>query len=163
LYGLADGAGSVVFTRNDGEAPVMIVDVGPDWSVATLMMDRSWYSYLSSDAEGFAVIDLGGQSCEWPRAKLPPRAATLPVLMTAGPDSDQTRFPRRHAPGSAWCVPSNSQPNLRIYPDISGYEVRRPPLACNFFAGCKKNASSAHFSFIGRRSFTLHGIYMLSA
>jgi hypothetical protein len=39
LYGLADQAGSVVFTWNDGGDPVLIVGVGPDWSVATLMID----------------------------------------------------------------------------------------------------------------------------
>jgi hypothetical protein len=30
VYGLADGAGSVTFTWNDGGDPVMIVGVGPD-------------------------------------------------------------------------------------------------------------------------------------
>lgn len=82
LYGLADKAGSVTFTWNDGGDPVMVVGVGPDWSVATLMIDQNWYSYVIGDAEGFISIDLSGQTCEWPRAELLPRAAALPVLMT---------------------------------------------------------------------------------
>lgn len=50
LYGLAAEGGSVVFTWNDGGDPVMIVGVGPDWSVATLITDQNWYSYVSGDA-----------------------------------------------------------------------------------------------------------------
>ena len=81
LYGLAEQAGSVTFTWNDDGDPVMIIGVGPDWSLATLMIDQNWYSYVIDDVEGFVSIDLGGQSCEWPRAELLPRAAALPVLM----------------------------------------------------------------------------------
>lgn len=81
LYALADQAGSVTFTWNDGGDPVMIVGVGPDWSLATLMIDQNWYSYVIDDVEGFVSIDLNGQTCEWPRAELLPRAVALPVLM----------------------------------------------------------------------------------
>lgn len=81
LYALADQAGSVTFTWNDGGDPVMIVGVGPDWSLAMLMIDQNWYSYVIDDVEGFVSIDLNGQACEWPRAELLPRAAAFPVLM----------------------------------------------------------------------------------
>jgi hypothetical protein len=81
LYTLADQAGSVTFTWNDGGDPVMIVGVGPDWSLATMMIDQNWYSYVIDDVEGFVSIDLSGQNCEWPRAELLPRAVALPVLM----------------------------------------------------------------------------------
>ena len=47
LYGLADTAGSVVSTWNNGEDPVMIVGVGPDWSVATLMIDQNCGTAMS--------------------------------------------------------------------------------------------------------------------
>jgi hypothetical protein len=82
LYEPADKTGSVMFTWNDGGDPVMIVGVGPDWSVATLMIDQKWYGYVASDAEGFTPIDLNGQTRQWPRAELLSRAAALPVLMT---------------------------------------------------------------------------------
>jgi hypothetical protein len=81
LYGLADQAGSVLFTWNDGGDPVMIVGVGPDWSLATLMNDENLYSYVIDDVEGFVSIDVNGQSCDWPRAELLPRATALPVLL----------------------------------------------------------------------------------
>lgn len=81
LYALDVQAGSVMFTWNDGGDPVMIVGVGPDWSLATLMIERNWYSYVIDDVEGFASIDLCGQTSEWPKAELLPRAAALPVLM----------------------------------------------------------------------------------
>ena len=82
LYGLAEQAGSVMFTWRDRAAPVMIVAVGPEWSLATLKIDQMWYSYVLDDASGFVSIDLGGQACEWPRAELLPRDTALPVLMS---------------------------------------------------------------------------------
>ena len=40
---------------------------------------------------------------------------------------------------------------------------RRAPLAGKFFARCKKIASEANISYIRQKTFTLHGIYLLSA
>lgn len=82
LYELADDAGSIMFTWNDGGDPTMIIGAGPDWSVANLMIDKNWYSYVIGDAEGFVSIDLSGQTCEWPQSELLPRGAALSVLMT---------------------------------------------------------------------------------
>jgi hypothetical protein len=97
LYEVPIEAGSVMFTWNDCEDPAMIIGVGPDWSVATLMIDGYWYSYvIDEDAEGYVPIDLSNQTCEWPRSELLPRAAALPVL-TLIPDLTAIRrgFPWR--------------------------------------------------------------------
>ena len=90
LYELADETGSVTFTWNDGGDPVLIVGVGPDWSVASLMIDGYWYGYVIDEVEGHVPIDLCGQTSEWPKAELLPRSAALPVLMMV-PDLEGIR------------------------------------------------------------------------
>lgn len=81
LYGLAVEAGSVTFTWNDGGDPVLIVAVGPDWSVASLMVDANWYGYVMDESEGHVEIDVCGQPSQWPKAEVLPRNAALAVLL----------------------------------------------------------------------------------
>jgi len=97
LYELPKEAGSVLFTWNVCGDPAMIIGVGADWSVATLMIDGYWYSYVfDEEASGYIPLDLCGQTSEWPRSELLPRSAALPILMLV-PDLTSIRrgFPWR--------------------------------------------------------------------
>lgn len=68
---------------NSGGDPVVIVAVGDDYSVISLMDDDTWYYLAPTDEQGEETILIGGVDSIVPRKALAPRELGLTVLQRA--------------------------------------------------------------------------------
>ncbi len=77
----------MTFAWHDGEDDVLLVGFGPDFAVATVLRDGTFFDLEASDDEDVAEVEIGGQWSEHPKRFLMTRSAGSEVLMQA-PDAD---------------------------------------------------------------------------
>jgi hypothetical protein len=74
---------SASVTWNSGGETVLIVAVGDDYSVISLLDDDTWYYLAPIDEPGEETIIMGGVDSTVPRKALAPRELGLTVLQRA--------------------------------------------------------------------------------
>jgi len=84
VYAGLEGDNSSTLTWNDGGNQVLIVAVGDDYSIVSMLDDFTWYYLQVSQDEEPVEACLGGQDSLVPKGVILPRALGLEVLEKAG-------------------------------------------------------------------------------
>jgi len=88
VYRTTSGGVSPTFTWNDLGDQVLIVAVGDDYSVVSMLNDDTWYYLQGSDVDGEAEVAMAGQPAHVPKGAILRRETGLEVLRKAGDFTD---------------------------------------------------------------------------
>ena len=83
-YERAPGESSPTFTWNDLGDDVLIVSVGDDYSIVSMLTGGTWYYLQGSECTEEAEVNMAGQTTTMPRSVILERGQGLEVLKHAG-------------------------------------------------------------------------------